>query len=187
MSKNNIRKIKCTSNCSKEPVINPLTLFPSQNVKESICTTNQINFIDFFSNMAKNCDQKINRNDIIKNMVFPSINFNYKYILKMYNISNIDSLNIWIDNNINNKSPDTIFRVINSWINQNINDLKIFNNGLFDIIKKCLIKFTTIKEQIINKELLNFIDYWINKYDENNFYLNLITDFKKYLNKKYND
>jgi len=187
MSKKNVRKIKCTSNCSTDYVINPLTMLVSKNQKENICTTNQVDFINFFSNMASNCNEKVSRSDIIKNMLFPSINFNHKYILKMYNISNIDSLKIWTENNINQKSSNTIFRIINCWINENINDLKLFNNALFDIIKLVLIKFTKIKESIINKELLNFIDYWINKYDENNFNLNLITDFKNYLSKKYND
>lgn len=188
MSKNNIRKIKCTTECAKDKkIINPLTLLQTKNIKKTICNTNQIDFIDFFHNMTIDCDKNISKNDIIKHMLFPSINFNHKYILKMYNISNIDSLNNWIQNNLEIKPKDTIYRVINCWINENINDLKLFNDALFNIIKVVLLKFNKIKEHVIDKELLNYIDYWINKYDENNFNLNLITDFKNYLNKKYND
>ena len=188
MSKNNIRKIKCTTECAKDKkIINPLTLMPTKNVKENYCISNQIDFINFFTNMGGKCNENVSKNDIIKHMLFPSINFNHKYILKMYNISNIDSLDNWIKNNIELKSRDTIYRVLNCWINENISDLKLFNNALSDVIKVILLKFTKIKEQTIDKELLNYIDYWINKYDENNFNLNLITDFKNYLNKKYND
>jgi len=188
MFKNNIRKIKCTTDCAKnENIINPLTLMPTKNIKKTICNTNHVDYIDFLGSMTIDCKEKLTKNEIIRNMLFPSINFNYNYVLKMYNISNIDSLNIWTENNINNKTEDTINRIINCWINENINDLKLFYNALFDIIKLVLLKFTNTKENIINKELLNYIDYWINKYDENNFNLNLITDFKNYLNKKYND
>lgn len=188
MSKNNIRKIKCTTECAKDKkIINPLSLMPTKNIKKTICNTNQVDYIDFLGSMTIDCNENIPKKDVIINMLFPSINFNHKYILKMYNISNIDSLDNWIQNNLEVKPKDTTYRVLNCWINENINDLKLFNNALFDIIKVILLKFTKIKEQTINKELLNYIDYWINKYDENNFNLNLITDFKNYLSKKYND
>ena len=188
MSKNNTRKIKCVSECSNKLLINPLTLITADNITEKSCSTNSINTIDFINNLSisKVCNENVSKEVIKKNMLFPNININYDYIVKMYNIDNIDSLKNWVESNIENKSYFTIERVINSWIITNIDELKFFNNGLVEIIKDVLVKFTKVKEVHINKELPNFIDYWIKKYS-NNFYLNLFTDFKKYLNKKYNE
>lgn len=185
MSKNNTRKIKCATECSKEYITNPLTLISSKTKNDNNCITNNINIIDLFD-MYTDCNNNIDKDMIIKNMIFPSFNINYNYILKMYDISNIDSLNSWIKNNLDNKSEITIFRVINCWVLENMNDLKTYNNIIFNIIKPVIIKFTSIKETIIDKELPSFIDYWINK-DQDDFNFNLIIDFKKYLNKKYND
>lgn len=185
MSKNNIRKIKCATECSKENITNPLTLFSSKTTNDNNCITNNINISDLF-NMYTECDNKIDKDMVIKNMIFPSFNVDYKFILKMYDITNIDSLDSWLKNNLDNKTEITIFRVINCWILENINNLKTYNNILFNITKPVIIKFTDIKETIIDKELLNFIDYWINK-DKDNFNFNLIIDFKNYLSKKYND
>ena len=187
MSKNNTRKLKCVSKCSNE-VINPLTLMSSKD-KNKKCSSNSIHIFDFVNNFAmlKKCNENISDEDIKKNMLFPNININHDYIIKMYQIENIDSLKNWVDSYIHTKSYFTIERVVNSWVITNIGELKYFNNALVEITKSILVRFTKIKENTIDNELPNFIDYWIKKYDENNFNLNLFTDFKKYLSKKYNE
>lgn len=191
MSKNNIRKIKCASNCSNKLLINPLTLIKADIKDDSKrCSTNSINIIDFINNlsMSINCNEKVSQDIIKKNMLFPNIHIDYDYIVKMYNINSIDSLKEWVSMNINRKSYYTIQRVVQSWIITNINELKYFNNALVEILKEIMSEYTKIEENLLDTELPKFIDYWIKKNnDNNNFNLNLFTDFKNYLSKKYNE
>lgn len=185
MSKNNIRKLKCSSECVKEKdeFLHPISIFPVINQdKEKKCASN--NLKDF--KLYTKCDGNIELEQLKKHMEVPFINIELNHILEFYKINTIDDLTQWIDNNINNKPFDTINRVLNLWICENIRDLKNFNNILFSIIKKLLnFYFTDIKEELIDNELKDFIDYWINKFNIDDFEFNLISDFKKFLNKKY--
>lgn len=186
MSKNNIRKLKCVSKCTKEDSygIEPITLYPFK--KDKHCATNTLQkFAE--RNFLTPCDKDIKKEDLIKSMLYPSINITSKDIIEIYNVNNIDSLKTWIDKNIN-KDFETINRVLNSWIIHNLSNLKYFNNALIDLIEQILkVHFKDIKKNIIDKELSKFVDYWVKKVDIENFDLNLIIDFKNYLNKKYNE
>ena len=190
MSKNNTRKIKCISECSDKKSLHPLSLIEIKKNEKS-CSINSINFLDLFNNLAlvKKCNNNdnITKEEIKKNMLFPNININHDYIIKMYELSDIESLKNWVNNNVKNKPYQTVERVINSWILTNLDELKYFNNSLFDILKLFLLETSKIKENVIDKELAKFIDYWVNKINKDNFNLNLITDFKNFLSKKYND
>lgn len=186
MSKNNIRKLKCVSKCNKENSygIEPITLYSFKGDKK--CATNALQNINEFDFLIP-CDKDIKKEDIIKSMLYPSINITSKDIIEIYNLNDIDSLKIWIDENIS-KDFETINRVLNSWIIHNLSNLKYFNNALIDLIEKILKEhFKDIKKNIIDKELSKFVDYWVKKVDIENFDLNLIIDFKNYLNKKYNE
>ena len=57
MSKNNIRKLKCTSECvkEKEGFLHPIALFPITNDKERKCASNNLKDIELMSK----CDGKI--------------------------------------------------------------------------------------------------------------------------------
>ena len=190
MSKNNVRKLKCTSQCISEnekSILHPLVvgLYEGQKNK-NICTTNSIVKKDEF---IQDCDKKkdnLTIDHLLTNIMLPNINIDTIDLLSLYDINNIDSLNNWIDENLYKLPFDNINRVLNIWIKSNLSELKQFNNALVNIIKKILEKFNlNINKKYLDTELPKFIDYWIKKSNENDFDFNLILDFKKFLNKKY--
>jgi hypothetical protein len=134
-------------------------------------------------------------------------------ILTIYEIDSIDSLYMWIDNNLirNNIKYDnnlytpselllqnnsqqynlnTINRVLKCWLKINFDILKTYNNFLEKIINKIIniILKPRIIEQILNlnKETKDFINYWIEK-NKSNEKLNydLLNEYLIYLDKKY--
>lgn len=190
MSKNNVRKLKCTSQCiseNEESILHPLVLglYDGQKNK-NICTTNSILKKDEF---IQDCDKKkdnLTIDELLTTIMLPNINIDSNDLISLYDINNIDSLNNWIDENLYVLPFDNINRVLNLWIKSNLSELKLFNNALVNIIKKILEKFNlNINKKYLDTELPKFIDYWIKKSNENDFYFNLILDFKKFLNKKY--
>jgi len=186
MSKNNIRKIKCTSDCvnRNEGMIHPVSLLDIQNGEnDKRCSHNNILLNGFITPCEKN---ELSLDELIKHMEVPSIYIDPIDIVLFYNIKTIDDLELWIDGNYKNKPFDTVNRIFNMWIYANIDNLKLFNNVLVSIIKKLLIlNFNDIKEKHIDNELKNFVDYWLKKINKEQFEYNLIGDFKNYLNKKY--
>jgi hypothetical protein len=116
----------------------------------------------------------------------PPIGILSEDLLKIYQIESIDSLNDWIDDNIGSNIL-TINRIINAWIKVNYNTLKHNNNVLETIYIKLFHKYILVTDtNIINiqKETKDYIDYWINKHNKNEFDLNLFDDYKKYIIKK---
>jgi len=110
-------------------------------------------------------------------------------LLQIYNINNIDNLNYWIETNIEEYNIFTLNRVLNCWIINNIDILKIHNNFLESICKLLLEKGKYIEDKIIehdnfNKEVKYFIDYWIDNYNTDDKNLDLLNDLKNYLYKK---
>ena len=117
----------------------------------------------------------------------PPIGFGTSELLQIYNINNIDNLKYWIESNIEEYNIFTLKRVLNCWINNNIDVLKIHNNFLEDICKLLLEKYMdlyNIKNIDIDKEVKYYIDYWIEKYDINSFEIDLLDNLKDYLIKK---
>jgi hypothetical protein len=117
-------------------------------------------------------------------------------ILQIYKINSIDNLLEYIDTNIKLENILTINRILNCWIYSNYSILKQHNDILEKIYKKMIyayIKYFNIdiewiieKKNInINKEIKEYIDYWINKNNNTQFSLNLLTDFINYFIKKY--
>ena len=157
--------------------------------KNKFCVINKnfsTNVADMFTN--KNIEyQEITEKEEISNIIISTINLDNSFLLSCYKISDIDSLKEFIESNLNFKDFEEINRILNFWILENLKSLKKFNYTLFSIIKKILLKFTNIPEKHLNKELENYIDYWVNKKNSDDFYFNLIDDFKKYLNKKYGE
>ena len=125
-------------------------------------------------------------------MYLPPIGFSSSDILQIYNIESIDSLDKWIQENIENKNYITINRVLNCWIKNNFDTLKNYNNFLEKIYNKLLYQYflksktQKINETETNKEIKNFIDYWINKYNGSEFNLDLLEELLNYYKKKYN-
>lgn len=111
-------------------------------------------------------------------------------ILDMYNIFTIEELNNYIENNLTYGNKFLLLRILNCWIKNNYNILK--NNSLFEkIIFKITLYFSIIIKKINNIKDLNniikeYIDYWIDKNNENSFELDIINDLLIYLKKKFN-
>jgi len=117
-------------------------------------------------------------------------------ILQIYKINSIDDLLDYIDTNVKIENILTINRILNCWIYNNYNILKQYNDILEKIYKKIIyayIKYFNIDIELIiekkniniNKEIKEYIDYWINKNNIKIFSLNLLTDFINYFIKKY--
>lgn len=187
MSKNNIRKLKCSSKCGKnEFILHPILLEKFRDNYTNICSTNSIFKND---NMIQKCNplkDQLTQDEIISNLSIPNINIDSQDLVKIYDINNIDKFDVWIDSNLNLLPFDNINRVLNIWIKSNLNDLKSYNNAVILIIKKIFDKFDlNIKKKYIDDELSNYFVYWIKQKSYEDFDFNLIHDFKKYLNKKY--
>lgn len=187
MYKNNIRKLKCTSKCSKnEVIIHPISLNGHKNNHKNICSTNSIFKSDIMEQQCNPLEDQPNQDEIIFNFLIPNINIDSQDLVNIYGINNIDNFDEWIDSNLNLLPFNNINRVLNIWIKSNLNDLKSYNNALLLIIKKIFDKFDlNIKQKYIDDELSNYFVYWIKQKSYEDFDFNLIHDFKKYLNKKY--
>ena len=117
----------------------------------------------------------------------PPIGFEPSDLLQIYSINNIDNLKYWIESNIEEYNIFTLKRVLNCWINNNIDVLKIHNNFLENICKLLLEKYMNLesmKNIDFDKEVKYYIDYWIEKYNINSFEIDLLDDLKDYLIKK---
>jgi hypothetical protein len=161
-----------------QKLVNPicLTKFQIVNNETQIINTNK-------------CEN--NPNDYKKFMFLPPIGLTSDDIIKSYDLESIDSLYNWISNNIDNRDSSinylTIVRVINCWIRVNFETLKNYNNFLVKIISK-LFKFyfgDNFDIPEFNKEIRDYIDYWMNKKSRTDFKLNLIDDFYNYIIKKF--
>jgi hypothetical protein len=133
-------------------------------------------------------------NDVYKNTLhIPPIGITSNDILQIYKIESIDSLLLYVDDNIHDSNIININRIVNSWIRVNYDTIKIYNNFLEKIYKNLVDKYLNfdnknkIKNNNINidKEIKDYIDYWINKNNSLNFELNLLEDFISYFIKKY--
>ena len=183
MSKNLTRKIKCIGECinKNDITLHPIDIIPFESKDKSFCPAYH------YTNFKKviNCDAILSLDQITLNMRAPNLNLDLDEFLSFYDIKDIDSLNNWIDENNTTQSYDLINRIINLWIKNNIDSLKNFNTALSNIIKKIINYHLKINKKEMEKELPEFVSYWVNKKDVNDFKFNLIHDFKNFLSKKY--
>jgi hypothetical protein len=124
-------------------------------------------------------------------LFIPPIGLLSQDIVNIYNIETIDNLDNWMDNNLKTSNIFTIDRILNCWIRVNYDTLINYNNYLEKIINKIVNEFyfdriKNMEEKELNKEIKYFIDYWINKNNENEYSLLIISDFIHYLQKKSN-
>lgn len=162
-------------------ITNPicLTKFQMQNKK--------FKYINEYKCQSSNDNYK-------KFMYIPPIGITSESVLDIYDISSIDILNNWINDNINKLSYFTINRVLNCWIRNNFDILKNYNNSLEKIYSNLANTYSSdkIKKKIdngnidINKESKYFIDYWIGKKNSNDFAFDLLSEYIDYLAGKYN-
>jgi hypothetical protein len=175
-------------------IMHPITLNWIRETNNPSCITKPhfSNSNTFILYKDYNCNVS---NDVYKNILYiPPIGFTSNDILKIYNIDSIDSLLLYINNNIHEGNIININRIVNSWIRVNYDSIKIYNNFLENIYKQLVDKYLNInnKNKIkndninINKEIKYYIDYWTNKNNSIDFKLNLLEDFVFYFIKKYN-
>lgn len=150
-----------------------LTKFQLQNKEtktfnDYVCKTNPTNYSNY--------------------LYIPPIGLSSNDLLQVYNIDSVDRLNNWIKENIETLNYITLNRCVNSWIRVNYDTLKNYNNFLEKIVNKIVIKYNgneLKKVKNLDKEIKDYIDYWIGKNNGTEYNLNLINDFMAYIRKKY--
>jgi UV DNA damage repair endonuclease len=109
-------------------------------------------------------------------------------LIDLYKVEYIDDLTEWVINSIGDAKPfTTINRVINTWIKVNWTKIKKYNNGLekiFIVLMRYAIDSDVLKNIKLDKEVKEFIDFWVEKHDDDEFIFNLGEDMIKYLLKK---
>jgi len=131
-------------------------------------------------------------------------------VIKLYDIDSVDSLIIYINDTINNNSIiyydsihneeyksndnineipfDTLNKVFNSWIYENIIILKTHNKILNEICYKLLILTLApnfMNEELLKKNIKDYISYWFEEKKNEDFNFDLISDMNTYFNKKF--
>ena len=174
----------------KNTILNPLNVNLIDNSDKSICltkyhfnkNTNKFNYYNL---------NKCNNNDefIKKNIYIPPININSETLLNVYNLNNIEDIVKYIDNHLNDKNDNFyhIIRILKCWIRINLNNLNIYINVIQKIcIKMFYVYFNIDEDEDIEKDINDFIKYWIKKNNNNNIFdLDLFIDIVKYYKKKY--
>jgi hypothetical protein len=187
-----IRKIKPISEQmeANKIYIHPITL-ELKKPKTNVYMTSP-----YFNPITKQIEydvpaSKIDKNDNIdirKFMAIPYLNFDISYILHIYNIYNIDDLQLWLKKQYEENSLYTsINRIINIWIKYNYDDLKDNNNILttiyYDIAKKFWKKYLINNDEKLKNNISNYINYWFKNTPYDDFHFNLGNDLIRHLKK----
>lgn len=114
-----------------------------------------------------------------ENLLIPNLSLPLSDILLIYEISNYDELIKWLQRK---NSNETIYRVVNLFTRIEFKELKKTNNRLIKIFKM-IFEIDNIEEETI----INFLNKWFKKKDEDDFNLNICEDFKKKFLGKYNN
>jgi hypothetical protein len=188
---NNIDIVNIPINSDK---LHPITLNWINKQQKPTCITKPYFADSDMLNLYKeyNCNSS---NYIYKNTLhIPPIGITSNDILHIYRVESIDSLLLYINDNIQDGNIININRIVNSWIRINYDTIKIYNNFLEKIYKKLIDKYLSSynKNKIINdeinidKEIKYYIDYWTTKHNSSDFELNLLEDLISYFVKKFN-
>jgi len=134
-----------------------------------------------------------------------------KNILELYNIDSIDSLIKYTKDTIDNNSIiyydsfkmkkyssdpnnedevpfDTLNKIYNSWIYENFSILKNHHqilNELSLILLKLTIPNDFMNEESLKKNIKDYIKYWFEEKNIDDFNFDLINDMNNYFNKKF--
>jgi len=116
-----------------------------------------------------------------KYMLTPSVILSSESILQLYEIETIDALIESITYYIKNKKNfNTINRILNSFIKNNLNDLKKNNKIIYTIIIDLINNYyPEFKDN--EKKILEYIKSWFNNKHENDFDFDLFNNIKKFL------
>lgn len=175
---------------AKTSISHPITLDWIDNKTDNpICLT-KYNFHNNNITYKYNC--KTTEDNINDFMYTPPIGISTSELLSIYNIKTIDNLKTLIDNNIEDNITK-LNRILNAWIRVNYETLRSYNDFLEKVYLKLLLKL--FKDNINNfdpnklkldKEVKEYIDYWIANNNPNQFKLNLLNDIKNNIERKYN-
>jgi hypothetical protein len=181
----NIRKIKNIGPplYNDEMGIHPNTLFLTKNVGILSCPTKYY-YEDNILKMTKNSSCKdISKYHEQKFFLTPSLILSSTELLNIYNIHAVDDLNNFIKININKKTNfKTINRILNSWIKNNLDDLKNHNDFLENIYLNLFNEYyISLSDNKNIKKILKFIKSWILKKTDDDFNFNLGEDLINFL------
>jgi hypothetical protein len=166
----------------------------TKNLVNPICLT-KFQILNNETKIINTYKCKNGTNDYKSLLFLPPIGLTSDDIIKIYDLESIDRLYNWINEHLDvepsfssgHVNYFTILRVVNCWIRVNFETLKNYNNFLVKIVSK-LFKFNFGDEfniPEIDKEIRDYVDYWMNKNSGTEFKLNLIEDFYNYLIKKF--
>ncbi len=167
------RKIKCLGKEVKpdEYYLHPITLALGKNKNNINICPSEIYFDnnskgDYKTKTIIKADKTLSERDVQTFMSLPYLTLDPRQVLYIYKIKTVDDIIDFTTNSINeNKEFETINRVINLWIRENLDDLKKTkgNNNVLERIYKILGKhfnkdFDTSKiSKLIEK--MNYDDF----------------------------
>jgi hypothetical protein len=169
-------KIKCVGNSVdiNEVFLHPITLELVLNKSSNkICPT-ELHYSNgkpyTYAPISKTNNKEFKDRDLQQFMSVPYLNLSMEQMLNIYNITSIDTMMKWIDNNMN-KPLQTINRILMVWIRFNFEELKENNRILINIYKKLSKKYKL--NSIKDEDLEDQIKYWFKNNISDNFHLNL--------------
>lgn len=174
----------------KNQVLHPISAqwINTSELTNPVCLT-KFQIVNNSVQISNNYACKTDVNNYKQYLYIPPIGLSSTDVLEIYKIYSIDELSRWIDEHLDLSNYIGLNRVLNCWIRVNYDTLKNYNNFLEKICSKIVIKYFGIELNNIKnleKEIKDFIDYWINKNDGTEYKLMLVDDFIIYIRKKYN-
>ena len=158
----------------------------TKNIVNPICLT-KFQILNKETKILNSYQCKTNPNHYKSFLFIPPIGLTSNDMLQIYDVDSIDKLHTWLNENIGEVNYLTLVRLVNCWIRVNFETLKNYNNFLVKIISK-LFKFyfgNEVNITELDKEIKDYINYWMNKNTGTEFKLSLIDDFMNYMIKKY--
>ncbi len=169
--------IKCVGNSidTNEVFLHPITLELVLNKNNNkICPT-ELHYVNgkpyTYAPISKTTyDKEFKDRDLQKFMSVPYLNLSMEQMLMMYNITSIDTMMKWINNNMD-KPLQTINRILMVWIRFNFEELKENNRILINIYKKFSKNYKL--KNINDDDLENNINEWFKNNKADSFHLDL--------------
>lgn len=192
LNKFNSKNMEITEVPPNSQIIHPITLSWIDNTKFSvpICVTKPSfdkEGVSLYKEYKCTNQTKTKYNNYL---YLPPIGITAENLINIYNVETIDKLYQFINNNIDKLNPFTLNRIVNSWIRNNFETIKTYNNFLEKIYKKFLEKFYSKEKYLeltkkinLDKEIKDFIDYWFSKNNTLSFKIDLLFDLENYLEK----
>jgi len=179
---------------------NKFNIIPDE-IKNKLNKNKRVNSINYKSQIVEesvNINNKfiMTAENILNSLKIKTVDDLDKFVYDIKNENNITWFNP-IDNrfyelNINIKTHDndkvdfnTINRVIQAWIIHNFQILKTHNGSLLEVmVSLCPFNEDMILTDKLYKEGKDYLEYWFNKHDKDEFDLDLLNSFYIYIYKK---